>query len=72
VDNAYIESFNGRLGDECLNTKIFVSLADARQKIEAWRRDCNANRPLSALGNLSPIDYTKKLGENRNYDAAAV
>ena len=39
TDNAFVESFNGRLRDECLNTHWFLSLADARTKIEAWRRD---------------------------------
>jgi putative transposase len=45
VENAVIESFNGRFRDECLNAQVFISLADARQKIEAWRIDYNEHRP---------------------------
>ena len=41
VENGYIESFNGRLRDECLNVSLFFSLEDARGKLEAWRRDYN-------------------------------
>ena len=41
TDNAFVESFNGRLRDECLNTHWFLSLDDARTKLEAWRRDFN-------------------------------
>ena len=50
TDNAFVESFNGRLRDECLNTLWFLSLADARAKIEAWRRDYNESRPHTSLG----------------------
>ncbi len=57
TDNAFVESFNGRLRDECLNTHWFLSLADARAKIEAWRRDYNERRPHTALGWLTPQEY---------------
>ena len=50
TDNAFEESFNGRLRDECLNAHWFLSLADARTKIEAWRRDYNESRPHTSLG----------------------
>ena len=50
TDNAFVESFNGRLRDECLNTHWFLSLEDARAKIEAWRRDYNESRPHTSLG----------------------
>ena len=53
VDNAFIESFNGSLRDECLNTNWFLSIEDARLKLEAWRVDYNEYRPHSSLGNLS-------------------
>jgi putative transposase len=63
--NGYIESFNGRFRDECLNEHWFLSLADARSIIEDWRIDYNQNRPHSSLGNLTPeeflADYTKRL-----------
>ena len=58
VENALIESFNGRLRDECLNANVFISLHDARQKIEVWRIDCNEHRPHSSLGHLTPQEFT--------------
>jgi putative transposase len=54
VENAHIESFNGRLREECLNQHAFVSLDDARKRIEAWRTDYNSVRPHSALVQLAP------------------
>jgi putative transposase len=62
VDNAFIESFNGRLRDECLNENWFVDLTDARIKIEAWRIDYNEVRPHSALGNRTPAEYATRAG----------
>ncbi len=59
--NAYIESFNGRLRDECLNEHWFVSLAHARVVIEAWRREFNEERPKKSLGGLTPSAYAKQL-----------
>ena len=50
VQNAHIESFHGRLRDECLNESWFVTLADARRIMEAWRQDYNAVRPTAAAG----------------------
>lgn len=55
TDNGFIESFNGKLRAECLNTHWFMSLDDARTKMEAWRRDYNEVRPHSAIGNKPPI-----------------
>jgi putative transposase len=57
TDNCFVESFNGRLRDECLNTHWFLSVEDAKAKIEAWRRDYNAFRPHSALGQLTPQEF---------------
>ena len=54
TDNAIIEAFNVRLRAECLNERRFLSLADAREKVEAWRRYYNGERPHGALGNLAP------------------
>lgn len=59
--NAYIESFNGRLRDECLNEHWFVNLAHARVEIEAWRREYNEERPKKSLGGLTPSAYAKQL-----------
>jgi len=60
VENAYIESFNGKLRDECLNENWFVTLKDAREMAEAWRIDYNEFRPHSSLGDLSPVQYINK------------
>lgn len=60
TENAYIESFNGRLRDECLNVNIFETVDDAKEIIEAWRDDYNNWRPHSGLGNLSPKEYSLK------------
>jgi putative transposase len=57
VENSYIESFNGRLRDECLNVEVFLDLADARWKIEKWRRDHNQQRPHSALADRTPQEF---------------
>ena len=57
VENAFIESFNGRLRDECLNVHQFTSIADAQAKIEAWRVDYNQRRPHSSLGHLTPSEF---------------
>ena len=57
TDNAFIESFNARVRDECLNESWFLSLEDAREKIEAWRRHYNGERPHGALGNLAPREF---------------
>jgi putative transposase len=57
VQNTYIESFNGRFRDECLNPHRFRSLAHAREEIGRWRDHYNTVRPLSALGCLSPIEF---------------
>jgi putative transposase len=64
TDNAFVESFNGRLRDECLNTHWFLSLADARAKIEAWRRHYNESRPHTSLGWLTPAEFASLAGVN--------
>ena len=62
VDNAYIESFNGKFRDECLNEHWFTDIEDARTKIETWRQDYNTVRPHSSLGNLTPHEYVMRRG----------
>ena len=59
--NAYIESFNGRFRDECLNEHWFTSLAHAQAVIEAWRREYNEERPKKGLGGLTPAAYGRRL-----------
>ncbi len=61
--NAYIESFNGRFRDECLNEHWFLNLAHARALIEIWRREYNEERPKKVLGGLTPAAYAKHLAE---------
>lgn len=63
--NAYIESFNGRLRDECLNEHWFPNLLQARAVIETWRREYNEERPKKALGGMTPEAYAKHLAEVR-------
>ena len=64
TDNAFIESFNGRVRQECLNENWFLSLADARHKVEKWRQEYNNERPHSALGQMAPAQFarTKLIG----------
>ena len=59
--NAYIESFNGRFRDECLNEHWFTSLAHAQVVIEAWRREYNEERPKKGLGGQKPAAYAQRL-----------
>lgn len=59
--NAYIESFNGRFRDECLNEHWFTSLQHAHVVVEAWRKEYNEERPKRSLGGLTPTDYAKTL-----------
>lgn len=61
--NAYIESFNGRLRDECLNEHWFPNVLHARTIIETWRREYNEERPKKALGGLTPAAYAKRMAE---------
>ncbi len=59
--NAYVETFNGRLRDECLNAHWFTSLPHAQAVIESWRREYNEERPKKSLGRLTPAGYAKQL-----------
>ena len=61
MQNGYIESFNGKFRDECLNENWFVSLSDARQIIEQWRRHYNQERPHSALGYRTPEEFAAEV-----------
>ena len=66
TDNAYIESFNGSLRDECLNVHWFEDLTDAKEKMQAWQRDYNESRPHRSLNNLSPLQYKAQWAERRS------
>jgi putative transposase len=61
IENAFAESFIGRLRDECLNENWFLSLEDARDKAEEWRQHYNRERPHGSLGNLSPVEFVGAL-----------
>jgi putative transposase len=61
----FIEAFNARLRTECLNASWFLSLADARKRIERWRCDYNEDRPHSALGNLTPRAFASQAHQVR-------
>ncbi|MBX3303806.1 MAG: integrase core domain-containing protein [Nitrospira sp.] len=63
VENAFIESFNGRLRDKCLNVHQFASLAEVQAIIEAWRVDYNTRRPHSSLGHLTPSEFVTQCKE---------
>jgi len=67
VENAYIESFNGRFRDECLNDHWFMTLDHARRQIENWRVDYNTERPHSSLNDLTPEEFIRQ--EQEKIDA---
>lgn len=58
-ENAYIESFNGKFRDECLNEHWFINMGQARRIIEDWRVEYNTERPHSSLGNLTPEEFAR-------------
>lgn len=62
TDNAFIEAFNSKLCSECVNTQWFLSLEDAWEKLDRWRRHYNAERPHSAIGNIPPIMLANPTG----------
>lgn len=57
TDNPYIESFNGKFRDECLSVNWFLDMEDARQKIEAWRKEYNELRPHYSLSQMTPMEF---------------
>jgi len=65
VENAFAESFNSRLRDECLNDSWFMSVRHAREVIEAWRKDYNTVRPHSSLGGLAPQEFMELDGNTK-------
>jgi putative transposase len=65
TDNLFIEFFNGRFRDECLNQSVFESLEDARHKIEQWRREYNEDRPHGSLSNRTLQEFLREFDMNR-------
>ena len=72
VENGFIESFNGKLRDECLNVEFFFSPADARRKLYLWRRDYNQHRPHSALDDRTPAEFAATCSRGKDGDTAAL
>lgn len=70
VENSYIESFNGRLRDECLNVEVFFTIVDVREKLESWRKDYNLVRPHSALKDRPPNTFAAQWAESAATNAA--
>jgi putative transposase len=71
TQNAYVESFNGRLREECLNVSWFQNLFDARRKIAAWRKEYNKERPHSSLGYRTPEEFAREMGGEKGCGKAA-
>ena len=65
MQNGFVESFNGRLRDECLNEHLFQGLGEARRIIEAWRVDYNTRRPHTSLGGLTPDEFATRSQQDR-------
>jgi putative transposase len=72
VENGYIESFNGKLRDECLNVEVFYSLADACKKLARWHRDYNHYRPHSALADRTPAEFAALWSRGKDGDTTAL
>ena len=70
MQNGFVESFNGRLRDECLNEHLFESLPGARRLIGAWRRDYNHERPHSSLKGLTPWAFANRSRDDQNWNSA--
>jgi putative transposase len=65
IQNAFVESFNGRFEDECLNQYWFTSIEDAATLISKWKNNYNTLRPHSGLGNMTPLQFRLAVEENR-------
>ena len=72
VENGFIESFNGKLGDECLNVEVFFTRVDARRKLELWQHDYNHHRPHSALADRTPAEFADICSGGNDGDKAAL
>jgi putative transposase len=68
MQNGFVESFNGRLRDECLNEHLFTNLNEVRHIIEAWRIDYNTNRPHTSLNGLTPTEFAARPKEGQNWN----
>lgn len=72
IQNAFVESFNGRLRDECLNETAFRSLGHARELITEWRDDYNRRRPHTSLGGLTPAEFANRSNQGQSNDGLSL
>ena len=72
MPSEHLESFNGRLRDECLNVEVFFSLADARRKRALWLYDYNHHRPHSALADRTPAEFAAVCSDGKGGDKAVL
>jgi putative transposase len=70
MQNGFVESFNGRLRDECLNERLFTSYRHTRNSIEEWRIDYNVNRPHTSLDGLTPSEFATRSRSDHNVNRA--
>jgi putative transposase len=72
IQNAFVESFNGRLRDECLNETVFRSPGHARELLADWRDDYNGRRPHTSLGGLTPAEFASRPIPGQSHDALSL
>jgi putative transposase len=72
MQNGFVESFNGRLRDECLNETAFRSLPHARELIREWRDDYNGRRPHTSLGGLTPNEFATRSNQDQSNDGLSL
>ena len=72
VENCFIESFNGKFRDECLAQQHFATLAEARDRIEAWRHEYNTERPHRSLGHQTPAEYAARFTPEEGYSSPTI
>jgi len=72
MQNGFVESFNGRLRDECLSEHLFTNLNEARQIIEEWRIDYNTNRPHTSLNGLTPTEFATRPNQGQNQNRLSI
>ena len=70
MQNGFVDSFNGRLGDECLNERLFTSYRHAREAIKEWRINYNVNRPHTSLDGLTPNEFAARSRSDHNVNRA--
>ena len=72
IQTVFVESFNGRPRDECLNQHLFATLKEAREIIEEWRTDYNTNQPHSSLNGLTPTELAARPNQGQNWNRPAL